>query len=85
MLSAVKVVELVLRHRSEVVPIQYQSVEAKPVREQTTEWLPVMNSVAQVCAYLYIQLHTSLAVPWLYRQYQLVPLPISIFSITTNQ
>ena len=62
MLSAVKVVGQVLRHRSTVVPIQYRSAEVKPVREQTTEKLPVMNSVAQVCAYLHTQLHTSLAI-----------------------
>ena len=81
MLSAVKVVGQVLRHRSAVVPIQYRSVEVKPARDQTTEQLPVMNSVAQVCAYLYMQLQTSLLY-YAYRQYQLMSSPISKFSIT---
>ena len=50
MLSAVAVVEQALRDSSTVVSIQYQNVEVKPVREQTTEQWLVMNIVAQVCS-----------------------------------
>ena len=49
-LSAVAVVEQALRDSSAVVSIQYQNVEAKPAREQTTEQLLVMNIVVQVCS-----------------------------------
>ena len=49
-LSAVAVVEQALSNSSVVVSIQYQNVEEKPAREQTTEQLLVMNIVAQVCS-----------------------------------
>ena len=50
MLNAVAVVEQALSNSSAVVSIQYQNVEVKPAREQTTEQLLVMNVVAQVCS-----------------------------------